>query len=402
LIIPNNTPNIAIGVKYRIIYPDNKNDMKPYDRNRPHNQLPLLPPPEEKIIDNDILQKWGMARSAVTKLDGITNTLDDPQIMVNTIVLQEAKESSKIENIVTTTDGLYRALALSATEQRSDAAKQVIRYRESLMEGIDLLKSHGQLDKEILIRLFQIIKDSTAGVRTDLQEVWLSKGGSDSGAGERVYTPPLGNALLNEKLDNLIEFLNDDEKYNYPPLIKMSIAHYQLEAIHPFIDGNGRTGRVANVLYLVNKNILEHPIAYFSRYISQNKEDYQYCLKGVTERQAWKPWLLFMLEAVESTANYTIDKIEQINQQKSKTLAYVNERDSKIDKEYIEAIFIQPYIKALHLSGNNKYKAKTRKTATSVLNRLVELKVLDPPKKIGREIVYINSTLINILSENDD
>jgi Fic family protein len=376
--------------------------MKPYDRNRPHNQLPLLPPPEEKIIDNDILQKWGMARSAVTKLDGITNTLDDPQIMVNTIVLQEAKESSKIENIVTTTDGLYRALALSATEQRSDAAKQVIRYRESLMEGIDLLKSHGQLDKEILIRLFQIIKDSTAGVRTDLQEVWLSKGGSDSGAGERVYTPPLGNALLNEKLDNLIEFLNDDEKYNYPPLIKMSIAHYQLEAIHPFIDGNGRTGRVANVLYLVNKNILEHPIAYFSRYISQNKEDYQYCLKGVTERQAWKPWLLFMLEAVESTANYTIDKIEQINQQKSKTLAYVNERDSKIDKEYIEAIFIQPYIKALHLSENNKYKAKTRKTATSVLNRLVELKVLDPPKKIGREIVYINSTLINILSDNDE
>ncbi|PCJ01516.1 MAG: Fic/DOC family protein [Flavobacteriales bacterium] len=376
--------------------------MKPYDRNKPHNQLPLLPPIEEKIIDNDILHKWGMARSAVTKLDGITNTLDDPQIMVNTIVLQEAKESSKIENIVTTTDGLYRALALSATEQRSDAAKQVIRYRESLMEGIDLLKSHGQLDKEILIRLFQIIKDSTAGVRTDLQEVWLSKGGSDSGAGERVYTPPLGNALLNEKLENLIEFLNDDEKYNYPPLIKMSIAHYQLEAIHPFIDGNGRTGRVANVLYLVNKNILKHPIAYFSRYISQNREDYQYCLKGVTERQAWKPWLLFMLEAVESTANYTIDKIEQINQQKSKTLAYVNERDSKIDKEYIEAIFIQPYIKALHLSENSKYKAKTRKTATSVLNRLVELKVLDPPKKIGREIVYINSTLINILSENDE
>ena len=238
--------------------------MKPYDRNKPHNQLPLLPPIEEKIIDNDILHKWGMARSAVTKLDGITNTLDDPQIMVNTIVLQEAKESSKIENIVTTTDGLYRALALSATEQRSDAVKQVIRYRESLMEGIDLLKSHGQLDKEILIRLFQIIKDSTAGVRTDLQEVWLSKGGSDSGAGERVYTPPLGNALLNEKLENLIEFLNDDEKYNYPPLIKMSIAHYQLEAIHPFIDGNGRTGRVANVLYLVNKNILKHPIAYFS------------------------------------------------------------------------------------------------------------------------------------------
>ncbi|MFB0925474.1 MAG: Fic/DOC family N-terminal domain-containing protein, partial [Vicingaceae bacterium] len=279
-----------------------------YDRNKPYNHLPLLPPPDKKIIDTEILQKWGMARSAITKLDGITNTLDDPQIMVNTIVLQEAKESSKIENIVTTTDGLYQALALTANDQRSDAAKEVIRYRESLMEGVMLLKSHGQLDKEILIRLFQIIKNSTAGVRGDLQEVWLGKRGSNLRPEERVYTPPLGNLLLNEKLDNLIDFLNDDKKYNYATLIKMAVAHYQLEAIHPFSDGNGRVGRVANVLYIVNKGILKHPIAYFSRYISQNKKEYQYCIKGVTERQAWKPWILFMLEAVESTANYTIDK----------------------------------------------------------------------------------------------
>jgi Fic family protein len=376
--------------------------MIPYDRNKPYNQLPLLPPPEEKIIDTEILQKWGLARAAIAKLDGITNTLDDPQIMVNTIVLQEAKESSKIENIVTTTDGLYQALSLSSTDQRNDAAKQVIRYRESLMEGLNLIQASGQLEKEILVRLFQIIKDSTAGIRTDLQEVWLTKGGSNSRAGDRVYTPPLGNKLLNEKLDNLVEFLDNDKKYPYDSLIKMIIAHYQLEAIHPFIDGNGRTGRVFNVLYLVNKGILKYPIAYFSRYIQQHKEDYQYHIKSVTERQAWKPWLLFMLDAVESTANYTIYKIEQINQLKSKTIAYVKERDPKIDKEYIEAIFIQPYIKALHLSENEKYKAKNRKTATSILNKLVGLTVLDPPKKIGREIVYINSTLINLLSDNED
>lgn len=373
-----------------------------YDRNKPYNQLPLLPPPEEKIIDTEILQKWGIARAAIAKLDGITNTLDDPQIMVNTIVLQEAKESSKIENILTTTDGLYQALSLLSTDQRSDAAKQVIRYRESLMEGLNIMNSSGELNKEILVRLFQIIKDSTAGVRQDLQEVWLTKGGSDSRAGDRVYTPPLGNKLLNEMLDNLVAFLDDDKKYSYDPLIKMIVAHYQLEAIHPFINGNGRTGRVFNVLYLVNKGILKHPIAYFSRYIHQHKEDYQYHIKGVTERQAWKPWLLFMLDAVEQTANYTIYKIEQINQLKAKTIAYVKERDPKIDKEYIEAIFIQPYIKALHLSENGRYKAKNRKTATSVLNKLVELTVLDPPKKIGREIVYINSTLINILSDNED
>ncbi|MCH7534913.1 MAG: Fic family protein [Bacteroidetes bacterium] len=378
------------------------NSMVPYDRNKPYNELPLLPPPEECIIDTEILQKWGMARSAITKLDGITNTFDDPQIMVNTIVLQEAKESSKIENIVTTTDALYQALALSAPEQSSDAAKEVIRYRESLMEGLDLVLKSGQLKKNILVRLFQIIKKSTGGVRTDLQEVWLTKGGSDSRAGERIYTPPVGKKILNEKLDNLLEFLNDDEKYNYAPLIKMAIAHYQFEAIHPFIDGNGRTGRVSNVLYLVNKGILKHPIAYFSRYISQNKEDYQYCIKGVTERKEWKPWLLFMLDAVETTANYTINKIEQINNLKKKTLAYVRERDPKMSKEYVEAIFIQPYIKSLHLCQSNRYKVINRKTATTILNRLVELTVLDPPKKIGREIVYINSTLINLLSENED
>ncbi|MBN4077561.1 Fic family protein [bacterium AH-315-C20] len=372
-----------------------------YDRNVPYNELPLLPPPQEKIDDIEILQKLVTASRAIAKLDGITNTLDDPQIMVNTIALQEAKESSKIENIVTTTDALYQALALSATEKKSETAKEVLRYRESLMEGMSLVKESGRLEKEIFIRLFQIIKDSTAGIRTDLQEAWLTKPGSGIKSGERIYTPPKGNAILNEKLDNLIKYLNDDEQYNHDPLIKMAVGHYQFEAIHPFSDGNGRTGRVSNVLYLVNKGILKFPIAYFSRYIGENKEDYQYCIKGVTERQAWKPWLLFILEAIESTANYTIAKIEQINNLKEETLAYVRQRDSKMDKEYIDAIFIQPYIKSVHLSANDKYKVANRKTATSILNKLVELTVLDPPKKIGREIVYANSTLINLLSEND-
>lgn len=372
-----------------------------YDRNTPFNELPALPPTEDRIIDTEVLKKWGIARAAIAKLDGITNTLEDPKIMVNTIALQEAKESSKIENIVTTTDALYEAMALSATETKSEAAKEVLRYRESLMEGISLVEEKKELDIEVLIRLFQIIKESTAGFRTDLQEVFLKRDGSDAHAGERVYTPPLGNALIKEKLNNLIEFLNDDEKYDFDPLIKMAVAHYQFEAIHPFIDGNGRTGRVVNVLYLISKGLLKYPVAYFSRYISQNKEDYQYLLKSVTERSDWKSWLLFMLDAVTSTANYTIYKIEQINELKKRTIDFVRERGPKIDKEYVEAIFVQPYIKSVHLSENDGYKVKSRKTATGILDKLVAIGVLDPPKKIGREIVYINSTLINILSDND-
>ncbi|MFT4755620.1 MAG: Fic family protein [Vicingaceae bacterium] len=373
-----------------------------YDRNIPHNKLPYLPPPENKVINTKILQKWGIARAALAKLDGITNTLEDPQIMVNTIALQEAKDSSKIENIVTTTDALYEAIALSSTEMKSEAIKEVLRYRESLMEGISLTQNKGKLDKDILIRLFQIIKGSTAGVRTDLQEVYLKTGGTGERANERVYTPPLGTVIINEKLNNLIEYLNNDEKHNYDSLIKMVIAHYQFEAIHPFIDGNGRTGRVANVLYLVNKGILKYPVAYFSRYISQHKDDYQFHIKGVTERQDWESWILFMLDAVESTANYTIAKIEQINSFKEKVIQYVREKDPKLSKEYVEAIFTQPYIKSVHLSDNIKYEVKNRKTATKILDKLVQLGALDPPKKIGREIVYINSTLINILSENDN
>lgn len=372
-----------------------------YDRNTPFNELPALPPTEDRIIDTEVLKKWGIARAAIAKLDGITNTLEDPKIMVNTIALQEAKESSKIENIVTTTDALYEAMALSATETKSEAAKEVLRYRESLMEGISLVEEKKELDIEVLIRLFQIIKESTAGFRTDLQEVFLKRDGSDAHAGERVYTPPLGNALIKEKLNNLIEFLNDDEKYDFDPLIKMAVAHYQFEAIHPFIDGNGRTGRVVNVLYLISKGLLKYPVAYFSRYISQNKEDYQYLLKSVTERSDWKSWLLFMLDAVTSTANYTIYKIEQINELKKRTIDFVRERGPKIDEEYVEAIFVQPYIKSVHLSENDGYKVKSRKTATGILDKLVAIGVLDPPKKIGREIVYINSTLINILSDND-
>ncbi len=387
-----------IGVKKQKKY---SNKLFMYDRNKPYNQLPLLPPPDNNIIDTDILMKWGIARSALTKLDGVTNTLEDPQIMVNTIALQEAKDSSKIENIVTTTDALYQAISLSAEDKKSKSAREVLRYRESLMEGLSLVNKADKITLDLLVRLFQIIKDSTGGIRTDLQEVWLTKGGSDSRAGERVYTPPLGKEILKNKLENLLEFLNNDERYKYDPLIKMIVAHYQFEAIHPFLDGNGRTGRVANVLYLVNKGLLKHPIAYFSRYISQNKEDYQYCLKVVTERNQWKPWIMFMLEAVESTANYTIQKIEQINQLKQKTFEYIRQRDPKIDKEYVEAIFVQPYIKSVHLSENDKYRVSSRKTATSILNRLVELTVLDPPKQIGREIVYINSTLINLLSDNE-
>lgn len=371
-----------------------------YDRNIPYNNLPLLPPPEEALNDIAVLKDWGFARSALSKLDGITSTLEDPTLMVNTIALQEAKESSRIENIVTTTDTIYETLTLSAEDGKNSAAKEVLRYRDALNHGLALLKSDKSISDELIIGLFQSIKQSTAGYRTDFQEVWLKAGGTGPGAGKRVYTPPIGSSVIASKVTNLLTYLNDNKRYNDDPLMKMVVSHYQFEAIHPFIDGNGRAGRILNVLYLIDQGLLSHPIAYFSRYIVRNKEEYYYLLKRVTEAGAWKPWLRFMFEVVRSTSLHAIDKIEAINKLRERTIQFVRERDRKIGKEYLEAIFIHPYIKALHLSENDRYPISNRKTATNILNKLVDLGVLNPPKKIGRETVYINENLIQLLSED--
>ncbi len=313
-------------------------------------------------------------------------------MLVNTISLQEAKSSSEIENIFTTDDELYKAISTTDT-QISPAAKEVLRYQESLWTGIDHIKKHEHIELDTIIQIYQNIKQTQTGIRSEHSNVRIIKGGKSITSGEIVYTPPKGDNILKELLNNFLAFINDDEQYGLDPLLKMVISHYQFEAIHPFSDGNGRTGRILNTLILMSKGLLSHPILYLSKYIINNKESYYHYLNGVSSRGDWKRWLLYMLTAVDETAHYTVMKIEEITQQFEDTRRHVEKHIPNLDFAVIEAIFTQPYIKAIHLVND---KIKSRNTARRYLDQLCNIQVLEL-KHIGNEIVYINNDLVRIL-----
>jgi Fic family protein len=363
-----------------------------FERTSPFNQLPLLPPEDDKIYNKEVLLLLAKAHRSLGKLDGISRKLPNLLMLVNTISLQEAKSSSEIENIFTSDDELYKAISTTDT-QISPAAKEVLRYRESLWTGIDHIKKHERIDLDAIIQIYQNIKQTQTGVRSEHSNVRIIKGGKSITSGEVVYTPPKGDDILNKLLNNFLAFINDDEQYGLDPLLKMAIGHYQFEAIHPFPDGNGRTGRILNTLILMNKGLLSHPILYLSKYIINNKDSYYHYLNGVSSRGDWKRWLLYMLTAVDETANYTVMKIEEITQQFEATRTHIERHIPNLDFAVIEAIFTQPYIKAIHLVND---KIKSRNTARKYLDQLCNIQVLEL-KHIGNENVYINNDLVRIL-----
>lgn len=373
--------------------PKTLNKIIPYDRTKPFNQLPLLPPDKEMISTMPIMKKLIEANRSLAKLDGITSKLLNLSMLINTISLQEAKASSEIENIFTTEEELYKAISTTTTKV-DPSTKEVLRYRESLWSGFEAIQNHNKIDLDIVINVYQKIKETSLGIRPPNSLTVIKKRGKTETSGQIVYTPPRGKGVIEEKLNNWFEFVNDDMKYDYDPLLKMAIAHYQMEAIHPFSDGNGRTGRILNLLMLIGKGLLSHPVLYLSKYIIDNKDDYYTNLQGVTGRNAWEKWILYMLTAVDETARFTIRKIEEISGQMNATLEYVNQELPHIDKEVIEAMFTQPYIRGEHIVGP---KIKSRNTASKYLNQLAKIGVLEP-KKMGREMVFINNDLMNILS----
>ena len=364
-----------------------------FDRNRPFNQLPLLPPDEALVYSREVLLKLAEAHRSLGKLEGISSRLPNPGMLVNTISLQEAKSSSEIENIFTTDDELYKALSTTDTSI-SPAAKEVLRYRESLWTGIKRIEKGGKINLETVIGIYRIIKETRTGIRSEHSNVRIIKGGGTTSGGEIVYTPPRGEAIVNTLMHNLLEYINDDDLFRVDPLLKMVVSHYQFEAIHPFTDGNGRTGRILNTLVLMNKGLLAHPILYLSKYIINNKENYYHFLNGVSSRGDWKRWLVYMLEAVRATADHTSLKIEEIMLQLSETRKHIEKYFPRLDYSVIEAIFTQPYTKAVHIVGE---KIRSRNTAKKYLDQLCDIKVLEI-RRIGNEIVYINHDLVRILA----
>lgn len=366
----------------------------PYDRNQPYNQLPLLPPPDDKVITVEILQAVNKANRALAELKGFAKKLPNQSMLVNTIAIREAKASTEIENIFTTDDELYKALSGNDAGLKGNA-KEVLRYRQAIWKGYHDIIASGESGLELIIRIYQEIKEVQDGFRPPQTETTIKKRGSGTLGGTVVYTPPRGKEVIKGKLDNLITYLNDDEKYSYDPLIKLAVSHYQFEAIHPFRDGNGRAGRILSILILIQKKLLDVPILYLSAYIIANKDDYYALLNSVTTLGNWNGWILYMLKAVEETSIYTINKIIEIDRLFQKTQELVNAKLPTIRKETIEKIFEQPYISPKKLLGR---EIKSINTAKKYLGQMEKLGIM-VPKKVENEIIYLNIDLFNLLSE---
>jgi Fic family protein len=366
----------------------------PYDRNQPYNQLPLLPPPDDKVITVEILQAVNKASRALAELKGVAKKLPNQSMLVNTIALREAKASTAIENIFTTDDELYKALS-GSDEGLKGNAKEVLRYRQALWLGYNDIKTKGVFSKELMILLYQEVKELQDGIRPPQTETTIKQRGSGILGGKVVYTPPRGEKVLQEKLENLISYLNDDKNYQYDPLIKLAVTHYQFEAIHPFRDGNGRVGRILSILLLIHKKLLDVPILYLSAYIIENKDDYYALLNNVTTLNSWKEWILYILKAIEDTSVYTIEKINEIDILFQRTYKLITHKLPHIHKETIEKIFEQPYTSPKRLINHD---IKSLNTAKKYMRQMEEVGIMIP-QKVGKEIIYLNIDLFNLLSE---
>lgn len=355
----------------------------PFDRNQPYNDLPPLPPGVE--LENKAVLKQAIAANRVlANLRGLAAQIPNQGMLISSIVLQEARLSSEIENIVTTNDELYRADA--DADGKTDAhTKEVLRYREALYHGFHALKNR-PLTTNLFVEIVQRIKQSDMQVRAIPGTALQNK------LGEVIYTPPVGDAVIRDKLSNLEKFIHADDDLD--PLVKMAVMHYQFEAIHPFPDGNGRTGRILNLLFLVEKGLLDVPVMFLSRYIIANRAAYYEGLRRVTELNDWENWLLYMLKAVESTAQQTFDQVTRIRALMEKVRDKVQrEAPGVYSKDLVEAIFMHPYTKIQFLVGKGIAK---RQTASGYLQTLAGLGVLRESKQ-GREKYYINDALLEEL-----
>lgn len=355
-----------------------------FSRSEPYNDLPLLPPGADLETKGILRQTIASAR-ALSDLKGIAAKIPNQAVLVSGIVLQEARLSSEIENIVTTSDELYRAAA-SPEDVTDPQTKEVLRYRKALWHGFHSLK-----DRPLSTNLFVDMVSQIRGVQMEIRRVpgtTLKK--QD---GEVIYTPPMGEPLLRELLGNLETYLHADEGPD--PLIRLAVMHYQFEAIHPFTDGNGRTGRILNILYLVQAGLLDWPVLYLSQYILSHKSEYYKGLRAVTELGAWEQWVLFMLQAIEDTAKETQGRVTRILNLMDATTEKVKTELPKIySKDLVEAIYQNPYCKIRFLEEGG---LGGRQTVSSYLKKLSEINVLRP-LKVGREMYYINDDLLGALS----
>jgi Fic family protein len=361
-----------------------------FHKDIPFNGLQNLPPKAD-LETPEIFRLTIKANKLLAELKGYCQTLPNPILLLNTIVLQESKESSAIENIVTTQDELYKATLHITDRIKNPAAKEVIQYREAMYWGLEQITKTGLITTNLLVGIMQKLRDTDDNIRKNPGTKLANPTTKDI-----VYTPPEGESIIRAKLAALETFINDDSYSDLDSLIKMALIHYQFEAIHPFSDGNGRTGRILNVLYLVNKELLGLPILYLSRYIIQNKPDYYRLLREVTENENWVDWIKFVIKGVGETAEMTLKKINTILQLKNNAQPIIKEAlKSSYSKELVDLLYSFPYIKTSVLEDHDIAK---RQTAAEYLKKIEKAGLLSSVK-IGKEVYYINQGLMKVLSE---
>ncbi|NLF69265.1 MAG: Fic family protein [Candidatus Anammoximicrobium sp.] len=356
---------------------------------QPYNDLPDLPPPVE-LETKAVLKQCVTARAALAELKQAAELIPNPVMLINTLPLLEAQASSEIENIVTTADKLFQYLR--AEGAADPATKEALRYRHAVLEAFGTLKTRPLCTRTAEL-VCSRIKDGEMRVRR-MPGTALAR----QRTGEVVYTPPEGEDRIRDRLANWERFLHGlDGAEELDPLVRMAAAHYQFEAIHPFTDGNGRTGRVLNSLFLVEQELLPLPILYLSRYIIAHKVDYYRLLLAVTREDAWEPWLLYMLRGIADTAAWTTAKIGAIRSLAATTVEYVRARLPKIyTRELVDTVFQQPYCRIANLV---EAQIAGRQAASRYLKALVSIGVLRE-QTVGREKLFVHPKLLTLLTQD--
>lgn len=365
------------------------NTMIQWQATEPYNHLPPLPP-EQDVETKTVLKLCIEARAALAELKQAGELIPNQTILINIIPLLEAKDSSEIENIVTTTDKLFQH-AQGHDDHADHATKEALRYRTALYQGVQSIQER-PLNTLTAIEICQTIK----GVALDIRAT-TGTALKNSYTGAVIYTPPNGQETIRNLLSNLDQFLHYNEDID--PLIKMAVAHYQFEAIHPFVDGNGRTGRILNILYLMDQQLLTLPILYLSRFIIQNKAKYYELLLSVTTQENWQEWILFILQAVKKSSEWTIAKIKAIRQLHEHSIEYIKNHAEKIySRELVDVIFEQPYCRISNLVEKGIAK---RQAASTYLKKLVELGVLEE-SAVGKEKLFLHPKLLHLLTSDEN
>ena len=348
-------------------------------------KLPMLPP-SANLETKTVLKALAGASRALAELKGYADTIPNKHILINAVTINEAKDSSAIENIITTHDDLF--IAMSSNSTINSPEKEVVSYRSALWLGYEKVKKNGMLTTNMIVDIQGCIENNRAGIRKLPGTVLLNEA-----TGENVYTPPSGEAQILDLMSNLEKYMIEDSD-GIDPLIKLAVIHYQFESIHPFYDGNGRTGRIINILYLILMGLLDSPILYLSSYIIRNKSAYYKLLQEVRTSENWEGWIVYILNGIKETAEETLKLVKRINEEVSAMTAEIKEKLPKLyTKELIDLLFYEFYTKIQYIEEG---LSVSRRTAVTYLQTL-EREGFLVSEKIGKERIYQNKRLYDLV-----